>query len=280
MIRLNRESAERQPSLKPPPHVLMVRAGLIAISLLLWSCQTVPPPKIVSGTTAAKPWTQRLAQRSAHWQSAQASYKVRLTTGKRKASFRALLTTDLPGFLRIEARSLWGQTYGVLTRSPDATAVWIASENVVYAAASSRVLLNHFLGIDMSAEAFTYLLLGCVPADLAVRLESTPPGLAKSVSLERSNGKGGSTCQWRLEIQQEMLDGAAIQCADGIYTIRYTPGIDFDLQANPKTIQLQHQDWHMQAELLEIHRLLSTEAKWFEAPSPEGARHFTLTDSQ
>jgi len=240
-------------------HPVALGLVLAILVLVLSNCQSLPPPPpVVSPPGPDSLWGQRLQDRALEWQRSQVLYRVSITSPSGKASARALVTAQLPDRVRIEAGSIWGQTYGVLTREPGQARLWLGAENKFYLAEDSELMLERLLGIPIPAEALIQLLLACADTGLA----SAPPVLP---------GAAAVPGHWQPQVEAGALVGISAEYRGERYLVSYEPALSLSDTGAPRRIRLETRDWRLQAEVLTARHLDEIDPNLFQLAPPAGA---------
>ncbi len=214
-------------------------------------CRTTPPPV---PATARQSLERSLPQRSEYWRRFQLQCRIRIRHGNRTESFTALVSADLPGHVRMEARSAWGQTLGVLVVNGHGSSLWVTGEKVVYRAATSEVLLRQLTGLAMPAEQLAALLVAALPGD----------------------DSGNGACAWRRQTLGGTLAGVDLVCADGTYRVRYQPPFAATLADSPSVVTVDHGGWELEARLRQVRRVSDMDVGLFSLSPARGVREIRI----
>lgn len=244
-----------------------VALGLVPamVAMILNGCQSLPPPT-PSPAGMDSPWSRRLLARALEWQRVQVLYRVSITSPSGKASARALVTAQLPDRVRIEAGSIWGQTYGVLTREPGQARLWLGAENQFYVAADSGLMLERLLGIPIPAETLIQLLLAGTDSHLG-----NTPGSSIDAAGPPPASATAAAFIWQPRVEAGALVGISAEYRGERYLVSYDPALSLSDTEAPRRIRVETRDWRLQAEVLTARHLDEIDPNLFQLAPPAGA---------
>jgi outer membrane biogenesis lipoprotein LolB len=223
--------------------------ALSALLLSLEGCARRPtlveqPPRV-----SFTEWLPALREHAEHWKTYQARAHIRVQTPDKKLNMNAVILARLPDQLRLEAFRL-GQTVGLLTMNHGQSSLFIPSENVLYTAARSEVLIDHLFGISLPLEAFGYTLSASLPPDQLESLQifRYDPAL---IGFSKTSPDGWSY-EWQFLSSPQAIESARAKQGNQDYTIRYEPPVGLAVQDVPQKITFASPQWQIEVTIQEI----------------------------